>query len=122
MRFVYGVRVRLSQHLYTVYLHQPYAFHLQRNSAQLIRNVISEVELFTGNGIMSSMLLLTESLVLLGICSLLLVVEPLGALIVMILFGTAAWGFNRFTRTHITRWGEARQPTYSTSATGAWGS
>jgi len=109
MHFVYGVRARLSQHLYTVYLHQPYTFHLQRNSAQLIRNVINEVDMFSGNGIMSSMILLTESLVLLGICSLLLVVEPLGALIVLSVFGTASWGFNRFTRTHIARWGEARQ-------------
>ncbi len=78
-RFAFGIQAQLSQRLFTVYLRQPYAFHLQRNSAQLIRNVINEVSLFTGNGIMPGMMLLTESLVLLGLCSLLLVVEPLGA-------------------------------------------
>lgn len=108
-RYVYGLQARLSQHLFTVYLRQPYTFHLQRNSAQLIRNAISEVGVFAGNGIMSSIILLTESLVLLGLCSLLLIVEPQGALIVLSVLGTAAWGFNRLTRAHITRWGVARQ-------------
>lgn len=108
-RFAFGVQVQLSQRLFTTYLRQPYMFHLQRNSAQLIRNVITEVSLFTGNGILPGLLLITESLVLLGLCSLLLIVEPLGALIVLSVLGMAAWGFNRLTRTHIARWGEARQ-------------
>jgi ABC-type transport system involved in cytochrome bd biosynthesis fused ATPase/permease subunit len=46
---------------------------------------------------------------LLGLCSLLLVVEPLGALIVVSVLGTAAWGFHRLTCGRIARWGEARQ-------------
>ena len=109
MRFAFGVQAQLSQRLFTVYLHQPYTFHLQHNSAQLIRNVINEVGLFTSNAILPGILLLTESLVLLGLCSLLLIVEPTGALIVVGVLGAASWGFHRFTRGHITRWGEARQ-------------
>lgn len=108
-RFAFGVQAQLSQRLFTVYLRQPYTFHLQRNSAQLIRNVINEVSLCTNNGIRPGMMLFTESLVLLGLCSLLLVVEPLGALIVVSVLGTAAWGFHHFTRSRIARWGEARQ-------------
>jgi ABC-type multidrug transport system fused ATPase/permease subunit len=107
--FAYGVQAQLSQRLFTVYLRQPYTFHLQRNSAQLIRNAVGEVDIFTYNGIMPGMLLLTESLVLLGLCSLLLVVEPLGALIVISVLGTAAWGFHLLTRGRIARWGQARQ-------------
>jgi len=109
MRFAFGVQEQLSQRLFTVYLRQPYIFHLQRNSAQLIRNVTSEVSIFTGKGILSIMMLLTESSVLFGLCSLLLLVEPLGALITVSVLGTAAWGFHRFTRRRITHWGEARQ-------------
>lgn len=107
--FAFSVQAQLSQRLFTVYLRQPYTFHLQRNSAQLIRNVINEVSLFTIKGMLPGMLLLTESLVLLGLCSLLLIVEPLGALIVVGVLGTAAWGFHRLTRRRISRWGEARQ-------------
>ncbi|MGQ0665465.1 MAG: ABC transporter ATP-binding protein [Nitrospiraceae bacterium] len=109
MRFAFGVQERLSQRLFMVYLCQPYTFHLQRNSAQLIRNVISEVTIFTGKGTLSIITLLAESMVLFGLCSLLLVVEPVGTLATVGVLGAAAWGFHRFTRTCITRWGEARQ-------------
>src|ERR1700730_10635811 len=42
MGFVYGVQAELSHRLFAGYLRQPYIFHLQRNSAQLIRNAITE--------------------------------------------------------------------------------
>ena len=109
MRFAFGVQAQLSQRLFAVYLRQPYTFHLQRNSAQLIRNVINEVSLFIGNGILPGIMLITESLVLIGLCSLLLVVEPVGALIVVIVLGAAAWGFHGLTQGRIARWGAARQ-------------
>ena len=108
-RFAFGVQVQLSQRLFTIYLRQPYTFHLQRNSAQLIRNVTNEASLLIGNGILPGMMLLTESLVLLGLCSLLLVVEPLGTLIVVSVLGTAGWWFHCLTRRHIARWGQTRQ-------------
>ena len=108
-RFAFDVQARLSRRLFTVYLRQPFIFHLQHNSAQLIRNVTTEVSMFTGNGILPGMYLLTESMVLLGLCGLLLLFEPLGALIVVSVLGTAAWGFHRITRKRIARWGEARQ-------------
>lgn len=107
IRFAYGVQAQLSQRLFAVYLRQPYTFHLQRNSAQLI-NTVNEVSSFTSNGILPSMTLLTEGLVLFGLCVLLLVVEPLGALIVVVVLGTATVGFHRITGARITKWGEAR--------------
>ena len=109
MRFAFGVQAQLSQRLFTVYLCQPYTFHLQRNSAQLIRNVTSEVGMFSGNVVQSGMVLIAESLVLVGLCCLLLIVEPLGALTVVSVLGTAAWGFYRLTHKRIARWGESRQ-------------
>ena len=45
-RFVFGLQAHLSERLFTAYLRQPYTFHLQRNSAQLIRNTINEVNMF----------------------------------------------------------------------------
>lgn len=108
-RFAFGVQAQLSQRLFAIYLCQPYSFHLQRNSAQLICNVINEVNAFTFSGILPGMILLAEIMVLIGLCSLLLVAEPLGALIAMSVLGAAAWGFHRFTRGRIVRWGEVRQ-------------
>lgn len=108
-RFAFGVQAQLSQRLFTLYLHQPYTFHLQRNSAQLLRNVTGEVSIFTNSAMIPGILLLSEALVLLGLCILLLIVEPLGALIVVSVLGFAAWAFHRVTRRRILRWGLVRQ-------------
>ena len=107
-RFAYGVQVQISQRLFTTYLHQPYTFHLQRNSAQLIRNVTGEVNLFT-SALIGMLAITSESLVLLGIATLLLLAEPMGALASMMVLGIAAWAFYRSTRNRLTRWGKARQ-------------
>lgn len=107
-RFAFGVQVHLSQRLFALYLRQPYTFHLQRNSAQLLRNVSAEVGMFTAV-LTQSMILCTEALVLVGVATLLLFIEPAGALIVGAVLGTATWGFQRVTRGRIARWGSARQ-------------
>ena len=109
MKFVFNVQADLSQKLFFGYLHQPYTFHLQRNSAQLIRNVVAETNLFTHSGLKSGMIILTEFLVLLGISSLLLIVEPFGTLLVVCVLGMAGWTFYVYTRGYIFRWGKARQ-------------
>jgi len=108
-RFAFGVQAQLSQRLFTIYLQQPYTFHLQRNSAQLIRNAVTEVNQFTFSGIVPGLVLFTEGLVLLGLATLLLVVEPVGALAVMLVLGVASLLFYYVTHHRITRWGEARQ-------------
>lgn len=107
-RFTMRLQIRLSQQLFSTYLRLPYTFHLQRNSAQLIRNTGSVVDQFTGSTIAPAMILITDGLVLLGITSLLVFFEPLGALIVTLATGVSAWAFNRITRSRILRWGETR--------------
>jgi len=107
-RFAYGFQIELSQKLFAGYLRQPYTFHLQRNSAQLIRNTINQVNSITGVAL-QGLILLTEILVLLGISGMLLAVETRGALLVVGVLVSAGWGFNRFTRKHLLRWGEAYQ-------------
>lgn len=106
--FVFDVRVNLSHRLFTIYLRQPYTFHLQRNSAELVRNVTGEVSAFTV-AISNAQLLIAELMVLVGITILLLLVEPLGAMIVAIVLGGAAWSFHRITRARISNWGVERQ-------------
>jgi len=109
MKFVFGIQAELSRNLFADYLRQPYAFHLQRNSAQLIRNVLSETHTFTHTGLRSGMVLITEILVLLGILVLLVVVEPLGTLFIVMALGFAGAVFHILTRSNILRWGQERQ-------------
>ena len=108
-RFAFGVQAQLSQRLFTTYLRQPYTFHLQRNSAQLLRNITVETSYFNAHVIVSGLTLITEGLVLLGVAGLLLAIEPLGTLIVVVVVGGAAAGFYWSMRATIGRWGLARQ-------------
>ena len=108
-RFAYGVQAQLSQRLFAIYLRQPYTFHLQRNSAGLIRNVTREVNEFTHTAVAPMLRLFIEGPVLTGLAILLLVVEPVGTFIVALVFGSATWGFYRSNRARIAGWGQARQ-------------
>ncbi len=108
-RFTFGIGARLSLRLFTVYLRQPYTFHLQRNSAQLIRNVTNEVGIFTSNVLTPLMQLFSESLIVVGLCLMLLVVEPVGTISIVLVLGLTGWGFVRITQGSIARWGTARQ-------------
>ncbi|HIN32987.1 MAG TPA: ABC transporter ATP-binding protein [Nitrospirales bacterium] len=106
--FATDVQIQLAQRLFTIYLRQPYTFHLQRNSAQLIRNVTTEVGVFQIT-LLQLMMLLSEGLVIVGITALLLMAEPVGALIVVLVLGVAAWSYQHFTRRHLLRWGKLRR-------------
>jgi len=105
-RFVSGVKTQLSQRLFAIYLRQPYTFHLQRNSAQLIHNATGMVGALP---ISTAMVAFVESLTFFGIASLVLTIEPLILLIVVSVLGLATWGFHRVTRDRIADWGQARK-------------
>jgi len=107
--FAFGVQRHISRELFSTYLHQPYAFHLQRNSAQLIRNAVNEVHKLWFLILNPTLVVLGEGLVLVGVTCLLFIVEPIGALLVVLILGFAAWGFHLFTRGRLLRLGIARQ-------------
>ncbi len=108
MRFTFDLQASLSRRLFTTYLRQPYAFHLSRNSAQLINNVTGEVNILT-LVVNNSIAIATETLVLIAIGSLLLAIEPVGTLIVIGVLGSAALIFHYVTRFRVSRWGVSRQ-------------
>ena len=107
MKFTYGVQVRLSAKLYDIYLNQPYTFHLQHNTAQLIRNVTIGVSTYSSL-LKQAMFLMTEFMVLVGVSLLVIIIEPMGTILVVGL-AAAAGVFHYFTRSSITHWGETLQ-------------
>jgi ABC-type multidrug transport system fused ATPase/permease subunit len=108
MGFVFGLQTELSERLFSLYLRQPYTFHLERNSAELIRNVIGQVGDIT-TVVLAGLLLVTEAQVLVGVACLLVVVEPVGAIAVALALGGAGFLFHRLTRAAVLHWGDARQ-------------
>jgi ATP-binding cassette, subfamily B, bacterial PglK len=104
----YSAYRSLSQRLMHAYLTKPYAFHLQRNSAELIRNVTLEV-----NGVITGILLpllglLAEVLVLVALLALLLAVDAIVAIAAIGSLAVAAWLAQRFMKQPIERFGQHR--------------
>lgn len=92
-RVILNQQVKLSSQLFRSYLKQPYTFHMQRNSADLLRNVNAEVpKLFQGI-IMSGFQLFTEVLIILCILGLLVWTAPMATLSASILLGISVYVF-----------------------------
>jgi ABC-type multidrug transport system fused ATPase/permease subunit len=108
-RFIYRVQSELSSRAFSSYLRQPYSFHLRRNSAELIQNVIGEINLFTFNVVAPGMNLAAELLVFAGLAAVLFLVEPAGALALITILASIGWSFYRITRVRVERWGRERQ-------------
>ena len=102
--FSASVSGRLSQSLFSIYLRQPYMFHLQRNSSTLMRNAKNATSVVTC-GVDPFLVLLTDGLVAIAMFSLLIYVEPIGTLAVLIVFGVSTVLFQRLTRRRIDNWG-----------------
>ena len=105
--FSNSVTLRIAQDLYENYLRQPYAFHLEHNSAIMIRNSQSSASLMSG--VIDPLLLIaSEFLVSGGLFILMLLLEPVGSLAAIVVFGSFSVIFRRITSRRITKWGEAQ--------------
>ncbi len=85
-RYAMKKEVNLARQLLAGYLSAPYTLHLQRNSAELIGVTTRSVEEFSSGFLVNLLTVLGELLVLGGVTSLLMIVEPLatlGALVVL---------------------------------------
>lgn len=102
--FSASVSGRLSQSLFSIYLRQPYLFHLQRNSSTLMRNAKNATSVVTC-GVDPFLVLLTDGLVAIAMFALLIAVEPVGTLAVLLVFGLSTFMFQRTTRRRIDNWG-----------------
>jgi len=78
--FTLQSEAKLEARLLDLYLHAPYRYHLRRNSAELVRTLQSAVsEAFT-RSVGPSVSVVTEGAVIVGITTVLLVLQPLIAL------------------------------------------
>ncbi len=105
--FSNAVTMRIAQDLYEIYLMQPYPFHLERNSAIMIRNSQSSASLM--GGVIDPLLLIaSEFLVSGGLFVLMLILEPVGSLSAIVVFGSFSIIFRRITSRRIAKWGKAQ--------------
>lgn len=108
-RFIYDKQVELCSRLFRSYLYSSYTFHLQRNSAELIRNLNTETAIFFNSVLSPGLLALTEVTILACIALFLLVVEPVTSLAAAGGIGLATMIFYRVVRLKLSDLGRQRQ-------------
>ncbi len=107
-KFSADMAADLSRKLFKGYLKQSYAFHLERNSAQLLRNVQTEISLFNAVA-QSAIALTTEFSLIIAVAVMLIFIEPLGATVVMAFLVFSAVIFQRIIKNYLLNWGLTRQ-------------
>ncbi len=108
LRFSWATYHRLSVDLLRRYLNRPYAYYLDRNTAGLGKNILSEIGSVVSGVLMPSLLVLTKGIAAAGILAVLVAVDPVLALIVGVVLGGAYAVIYRVVRRGQNRIGRVR--------------
>lgn len=108
-RIIYNEQVRLGNRLFYAYMKARYTFFLNRNSAELLRNVNNETKIIVSNVIIQFLQIIMDGLVLVMIVILLLKVEPFISLLTFTALGTVSFLFIRITKKKIGSYGKEEQ-------------
>ena len=103
-RFTLNNQARFQQLMFQMYAHQPYPFHLKRNSADLIRDLANSIGT-AFEGLRLTMVLLMDVLLSIAAFLVLLVVEPKASLIFSIALAILGFIVFRFLAPILRRLG-----------------
>lgn len=106
LRFTLMREYTIGKRLVEGYLHQPYSWFLSRNSADLGKTILSEVNQVIGNGVTPMMTLIAQGAVASALLLLLILIDPNLALIVGLTLSIAYVLVFKITRGFLARIGE----------------
>lgn len=87
-RFVHLLRHSISSRLMTIYLAQPYEFFINRNTAELNKSILSEVDMVMGNLIQPFSQVIVQGIVVLAMLALMFAYNPLTAMAIVVVVGS----------------------------------
>jgi len=108
-RFLYNRRYQISHRLMSSYMQAPYTFHLERNTAELLRNITQEVNLLIGNVLTMILDISKQAIITIAILLFLFIAEPLISLLVILFSGIASGSFLYFTKKKVKAYGKREQ-------------
>jgi ABC-type multidrug transport system fused ATPase/permease subunit len=106
VRFISMREYNISKRLLEGYLHQSYSWFLSRNSADLGKNILSEVSQVIVNGMYPLIELISKGFVAIALIILIIIVDPKLALIVGVSLSGCYVSFFYFIRTFLVRIGK----------------
>ena len=106
--FIFRNQLRLSGRLIDCYLKKPYTYHLNKNSAEMVRNVMLDSERFF-QMLLSWFLLFSEMLISVLLCVYLLVVDPFITISVVVILGVFTGIYLLLFRNKAKEYGKTNQ-------------
>jgi ABC-type multidrug transport system fused ATPase/permease subunit len=107
-RFVQMREYSISKRLMEIYLHQPYVWFLSRHSADIEKNIFTEVGQVVGGGLSPLLFLISNTLIATSLIILLILVDPKLAIIVSLSLGGSYFFIFYFVRNYLGRAGQKR--------------
>ena len=104
-RFLYNRKYKLSHKLMSVYMQAPYTFHLNRNSSEIVRNIVGEVNVVINQIIQAILKISKDGVMTLIIMGTLFYFEPIITLVVLLLSGLGAGSFILLTQKKLKQYG-----------------
>lgn len=108
-RFIYRRRYTISHRMMRAYMHAPYIFHLRRNTAELLRNIAQEINVFISTVVTNLLKMTREAVMAFAILVFLFVMEPLISLLVISLSGIGAGTFILMNKKKMKEYGQEEQ-------------
>lgn len=113
-RVAENTAIQLSDRIVDGYLSMPYEWHLQRNSAELVRNAWDHVQEVT-NGVFRPLAnVLAEGVLVIGLVAVLVVISPLATLMAGVVLGMVLWITLTYVQPRLKRLGRRRSTSVKT--------
>ena len=106
IRFIWSRFSSIGSNLFKCYMYAPYDFHLRRNTSELLRNVTQETSMLTNHVISPFLVIAMDVVLITGIFTMLIWMEPLNTLIVFVILGGGGALFLRLLRKKIRIYGK----------------
>lgn len=104
-----------SNKLFKYYISRPYLYHVNTNSAILIRNILGGSETTFNKILISSLSVITEGITVFGIWTMILIMDWTMAVVVAFVLGPLVFSVLKIFRKTITKQGEIQATYYSES-------
>ena len=108
-KFNYKLYVDLTQKIYKSYLNRPYSFHIENNSAKLIRNVKDETSLFVFQVISPAIEIIIELCIFITIGVFLFYYNPMVSLSLILFFFCISYCWYKLYNKRFQEYGNVRQ-------------
>ena len=105
-RFILNRQALFGKRVLRHYLNQPYVFHLQHNSMELIRNVTLLSSRVFVKGLLPILQFVMEIMIVIGIFLVLMMVDPVSTLAIGFVLSCAVGIFYMWMRLRVQEWGK----------------